>query len=223
MSRSNSLSGFVTRFVLTAVLFVGAAAPCCAQGYGFQLPSFGAFGPIGPARVGNVSIYPFAQFNIRVPGASASDTGVLVAAEEVFGRSKGAYAFGGWYWSKYNSDPNHIDFYEGHAKYYFTRQIGIQAGVIGTTIQGGNVVDVFLLGSLDSHRYQPHTHYPWAIQAGAGPFIDPTGGETTKDITAFVSGDLTVWRGWSLDASYWYVRDRIADLNRIAIGFGHKI
>lgn len=157
-----------------------------------------------------VGLYPLAVFT----GPGVTRFGGLISLDThiASGSGPGQFGLGAWYF--YNSSS--VDVYELHGNAYFNRNWGVQAGVLGSTHGGGNVVDLFLL-----YKTSPTASArPAVMQFGIGPFIDPTGGRTTTDLTAFVQGTVFLADRWSLNGSYWYVRDR-ADFHRFAAGVAY--
>ena len=214
-------------WLLGTILLVGRqAGPVHAQGYSFSVDTPSGARPEGPAATvatTSIALYPLASFQASAP-SSLHDTGALIAAEKTFGQ----FGVGGWYWFNYARGSQSQDFYELHGDYNLGKQfgnhLGIQAGVLSSPSHvEGESFDVFVTGQISSAQLNQKTRYPWAIQVGAGPFIDATFNQSSTNATAFVAGSLEMAKHLTLQASYWYVRDQSLNVNRLAIGVGYSL
>jgi hypothetical protein len=174
-------------------------------------------------------------------------TGRLVALDATFvtgndGRGP-AVDVGGWYFVEggglrgKNDDPLgrpvRSDAYEVHGRVFNSarREIGIQAGVLGSTNRANQDLyqyTFFAVSEYSSQRLRRRMKNPWAVQGGLGIFLDPnydpSAGEARNTVgpTFFVSGSLSVSERVNLTISEWYVRNRRQDINRIGFGVGYS-
>jgi hypothetical protein len=178
----------------------------------------------GANRVTSVLFYPVAPFVINDPLGVGTFNGVLLSVEHaVIPKNQKAFAVGGWFWT-----DRVRDLYEVHAKYYFKGDLGVQAGIVGSTNTGEFQYDAFLIYNLTPALTERNY---WNFQVGAGLFVDPnfrnkadefsqfSRKSTVTDFTGFIQGDTTLRKNLKLTMSYWYVGAG-ARLNRFAIGVG---
>ena len=177
----------------------------------------------GSNRYGSVAFYPYAPF-MRAGrfaeggvGTRTSD-GMLFAADTGYTPPSGrALEFGAWFWKSSDSDV-----YQIHAKAFFNRELGVQIGWIGSTQASGNAYTLFLVHNLASANVAPQSRRQWGIQSGAGIIRDSSSGESSTDFTMFVQGSLEIGKKLSVNLTQWYLRNRIVDLNRFAVGLGYS-
>lgn len=177
----------------------------------------------GSGRYGSVSIYPLAPFMRAgrfAEGGAGTRTqhGMLFAADVGFTPASGrSTELGGWFWGSGDSDVFQI-----HAKHFFSREIGVQIGWIGSTKSSGNAYTLFGIYDLASGNVAPEARRKWGVQTGLGVIQDDSSGEDSTDFTMFVQGSLEIGKNISVNATHWYLRNRIVDLNRFALGIGYS-
>jgi len=178
----------------------------------------------------------FAPFTGNDAGGVGTAFGGLLSYEIAFVPTQGKpFAFGMWYWTDADGD-----LFEFHGKTFFSDQWGLQAGILtsprgfqtlGDPIVGPGGTITFTTKSTSGTLYDAFVLYNltppnkarnyWNFQAGAGAFIDTTGGRTTTDFTGFIQGDTSLTDKIKLMTSYWYVADR-GHFNRFGLGVGYN-
>jgi hypothetical protein len=164
----------------------------------------------------SVSIYPATPFTISAPRYQSTLVGTLIAADYSFVKGQhSAFTIGGWVWARDGADIEEL-----HAKYYFGRDWGIQAGLLGSSHGGGTPSDYFLnyhfaLGKASDAR---------AVQilTGAGIFVDPSGSTTTAGFSGFLQAQAPIGKNLTLNLSYWYLNDKGIDGHRYGLGIGTR-
>ena len=177
----------------------------------------------GSGRYGSVAFYPLAPFmrgGRFAEGGAGTRTqhGMLFSADVGFTPASGrSFEIGGWFWGTGDSDVFQI-----HAKHFITREIGVQIGWIGSTRESGNAYTLFGIYDLASGNVAPEAPRKWGVQTGLGIIQDNSSGSDSTDFTMFVQGSVEVGKNISVNATHWYLRNRIVDLNRFALGLGYS-
>lgn len=177
----------------------------------------------GKNRLGlNVALYPIALFKIYEEHSRAgfrTESGLLLAAEKSIlqnasGTRPGALAFGGWYFTRGNTD-----ILELHVKKYFNDSFGIQVGGLTSPQRGGTAFDGFVI-----YNISPAGNNPVSVQLGGGVFVDTGGGSTGSAPTGFLQLSKPVGREYSLNGSVWFIGDvgDGAEFNRVVVGIGRS-
>ena len=181
-----------------------------------------------------IGLYPYAPFETKytIKADGFKDTpigdktnGFLIAPEAAFlSNGKSGLGVGGWYWVRTQSKGVKSNFYEGHVKYYFTPNIGLQVGYLG------NSSNEDALGEKGVNGYVTYQYAsPRPAGAKAGSFSASIGlgvqnyGSFSSDLdlgnglqkvelfkssllfAGFVSGGYEVFHGFSVNLSYWLV------------------
>ena len=177
----------------------------------------------GSGRYGSVAFYPLAPFmrgGRFAEGGAGTRTqhGMLFSADVGFTPASGrSTEFGGWFWG-----PGDSDVFQLHVKHFVTREIGVQVGWIGSTRDSGNAYTLFGIYDLASGNVAPEARRKWGVQTGLGIIKDDSSGSDSTDFTMFVQGSLEVGKNISVNVTQWYLRNRIVDLNRFALGIGYS-
>ena len=222
----------IGRCAALTALIAGSLTLCESAGAQLGFTVTGRYEAVaqGSGRYGSVALYPLAPFmraGIFAEGGSGTKTahGMLFAAEGGYTPPSGrSIELGGWFWSSGDSDV-----YQIHGKTFFNRELGVQLGWIGSTGAEGNALTLFLIHDLASANVAPDSRRKWGVQTGLGIIRakakDPTnvGDEpTSNDFTMFVQGSLEIGKNMSVNLTQWYLRNRITDLNRFALGVGYS-
>lgn len=208
------------------VLVAGGTRSANAQFAGFTGYSrYDATTKAGNVGYGSFSYFPVAVFQSGGSfgnGAvgTRSDFGSLVSGD--FGlklaKTTSALELGGWYWTKGSSD-----LYQIQGRAYFTRELGLQVSYLSSTSTSGNAWATYLLYDLSSLKFGRKVRPRWGIKTGIGLFQDVSAGSPKPtNLTYFISGSIEVAPRVSINASTWYLRDRSADLTRLAVGLGYS-
>jgi hypothetical protein len=207
-------SAFALMAVVTPLFMAGPAKAQFGTAAFPRAASVEGETPAKGSQSTTVVVYPLCAFDVQFPGGNATKYGVLSSVETAFpGRTgRSATIVGGWYWSGADSG-----IYELHAKQYFTPEFGVQAGVIGGTKVSGFVTDAFAVFNLDGRRVTPHCRQDWSMQFAAGGH-----GGQSSGFTGYWQGSLSLSEKWSLNMSYWYVRETPFDFHRVAVGAGYR-
>ncbi len=223
----------IGRFAALAALIVGSLAFGKSAGAQLGFTVTGRYEAVtkGSGRYGSVALYPLAPFmrgGIFDEGGVGTKTthGVLFAADFGFTPSNGkSFEVGGWFWKSSNNDV-----YQIHARSFFSRELAVQLG----WLNGSNrrsAYTLFLIHDLASANVAPESRRKWAVQGGLGVIyyetrdpLSPTGakGPMKSDFTMYVQGSLEIAKNLSVNATHWYLRENIADLNRFALGIGYS-
>jgi len=220
------------RFAALAALIVGSLTLCESAGAQLGFTVTGRYEAVtkGSGRYGSVALYPFAPFmrgGIFAEGGVGTKTahGVLFATDFGFTPSNGkSFEIGGWFWKSSDSDV-----YQVHARSFFSRELAAQLGWIGGS-EGLNAYTLFLIHDLASANVAPESRRKWAVQGGLGVIyfetLDPLNpgqkGSMKSDFTMYVQASLEIAKNLSVNATHWYLRQNIVDLNRFALGIGYS-
>lgn len=198
------------------------------------------------ARV-SLGVFPLVTF-LRsgvLAGTGTSGTGEingsLYAADLAlfFSQKAPTLDLGGWYFVKYghelrrtDSSDGKQDLWEAHARLFASprRDIGFQVAALSSTakVSPGKQYTLYFVSEYASSRLRKRSKTPWALQGGIGTFInplyDPDFGRkhTTYGFSFFLSGSVSVGKRFNITLSEWYIRDRSADVNRLAFGLGYN-
>lgn len=194
------------------------------------VPSLAQFGTthvashVGTAGVtpknSEIYIYPGTTFivsGLPAPGSSSAAVSGILAGLDTGTATKDdrfAVSVGGWYWYH----DSHSEAYEFHIKGFYRRTYGLQFGILGPQVGGGDSpFDGFFVYNLELKR---GARSPIGLQFGLGFFDDPSLQRTTVGGSAFVQASYEILQNLDLNFSYWYVNTHDQDLHRIAAGVG---
>lgn len=213
MAQKLSVSCFSVLSAFVAALAL--AAPAHAQISSPFVPTSESQEEGQRPRNSSIQLFPLAVFSGTDTRLDLTNTltGIIIAAEtgKPLGDGRRSYKFGGFAFLN-NGDA----LFEGHAKYYFTPQWGVQLGMLTSSNNSGIDVDGFVMYNITPKK----ATRLWSVQLGAGSYY--INNVEAHRFTGYVQGSYEVAKGLTLDASYWYINTPTGYFNRFVLGVGRR-
>jgi hypothetical protein len=217
-------------------------------GTAFALPNGHPATVPTPKQYVALGVYPATYFSIAGPIPQANNAGYMGGTKTVGGVTfSGAFGLpfhkgnqlvelGGFYFRTYDGSA---DLYQIDLRAMATKELGLQVAFLDSTHVALREWSLHGIYDLNSLSLNPALRHPWDLMFGVGFITD--GGRSalnsqnnglvtvsgysdrsSVNFSAFINGSLEIARNTSLLLSYWYVRDRNADNNRVSLGIGYK-